>query len=404
MSSRPLNIAILGLHYAPESTGNAPYTTGLAEGLADAGHHVKVITGFPHYPEWRLQEGSGEWSRHEIKNGVELTRLRHYVPARPKIAGRLLMELSFGLRLIFADWGKPDVVIMVSPALFSTGMAQCRVRLTFRRPLAAIWVQDLYSRGVVETGSVKGYLASALATIESRILKSADGVVAIHDRFASHLVDGLGVAPEQVEVIRNWTHLPERDPADRLQTRRDLGWADDEIIVLHAGNMGAKQGLENVVSAARISDARASRVRFVLMGDGNQRRRLEAIGRDVYRLNFLDGLPTGRFQAALEAADVLLVNELPGVRDMAVPSKLTSYFSSGVPVLAATDADSVTAAEISESGGGGGWTQGIPQHSMMRFWLWGPTKRGPKCSAPTGSAIDVTCFRQRTPSPDTMTS
>lgn len=48
----------------------------------------------------------------------------------------------------------------------------------------------------------------------------------------------------------------------------------------------------------------------------------------------------------------MLVNELPGVRDMAVPSKLTSYFSSGVPVLAATDIGSVTAAEISASGGG----------------------------------------------------
>ena len=58
------------------------------------------------------------------------------------------------------------------------------------------------------------------------------------------------------------------------------------------------------------------------------------------------------FQVALSAADFLLVNELPGVKDMAVPSKLTSYFNAGVPVVAATDDGSVTAAEIATSGGG----------------------------------------------------
>ena len=31
------------------------------------------------------------------------------------------MELSFGVRVIFARWGNPDVVLVVSPALFSCG-------------------------------------------------------------------------------------------------------------------------------------------------------------------------------------------------------------------------------------------------------------------------------------------
>jgi len=35
-----------------------------------------------------------------------------------------------------------------------------------------------------------------------------------------------------------------------------------------------------------------------------------------------------------------------------VPSKLTSYFSTGLPIIAATDEGSVTAGEIETSGGG----------------------------------------------------
>ncbi len=352
MPHEKLKIAILGLHYAPESTGNAPYTTGLAEGLAAAGHEVNVITGFPHYPEWRLQEGLREWRRSEEIKGVKLTRLRHYVPSRPRLMGRLLMELSFGLRLLLSSWGKPDVVIMVSPALFSTGLALLRAKCGKRRPAIAIWVQDLYSRGIVETEATNALAARALASLESAILKSADGVVAIHERFADYLVRSLGVDMEKIFVIRNWTHLPERAAANIPEVREALGWRDDEIVVLHAGNMGAKQGLDNVVGAARVSDSSPARVRFVLMGDGNQRATLEVMSKDVSSLEIIDGLPTEQFQHALEAADILLVNERPGVKDMAVPSKLTSYFSSGVPVLAATEAESVTASEIQVSGGG----------------------------------------------------
>jgi len=166
------------------------------------------------------------------------------------------------------------------------------------------------------------------------------------------MVESLGVPSSQVEVIRNWTHLPASPTAGIAEMRRTLGWGPDDVVVLHAGNMGKKQGLENVIEAARIAGTRGSAVRFVLMGDGNQRRRLEALAQGVSHISFVDPLPGHEFQLALAAADVLLVNELPGVKDMAVPSKLTSYFNAGVPVIAATDEDSVTAYEIENSGGG----------------------------------------------------
>ena len=59
-----------------------------------------------------------------------------------------------------------------------------------------------------------------------------------------------------------------------------------------------------------------------------------------------------RVRAGARAADVLLVNELPGLTEMSVPSKLTTYYATGLPVLAAVGAGSTTAAEIGLSGGG----------------------------------------------------
>jgi colanic acid biosynthesis glycosyl transferase WcaI len=345
-----LRVTILGLNYAPEPTGIAPYTAGLAEGLAAAGHSVHVVTGYPHYPEWELREEYTGWGLTETVNSVKVKRLRHRIPRVPNTLSRLHMELSFGARLVFARWEKPDVVLVVSPALFSSALAILRVRLRPNRPAVGIWVQDLYSRGVAETGG--GKLARLAAVMESSILKSADGVVAIHERFKSHIVGSLGVPAVKVKVIRNWTHVEQSPTSGLTEMRAKLGWGPQEIVVLHAGNMGKKQGLENVLHAARLAQETDSPVRFVLMGDGNQRRALEAMASSLDHLAFISPLPEDDFIRALAAADVLLVNELPGVKDMAVPSKLTSYFNAGRPVIAATDADSVTAMEIKVSRGG----------------------------------------------------
>ncbi|UKA56551.1 glycosyltransferase family 4 protein [Arthrobacter sp. FW305-BF8] len=338
------------MHFTPERSGNAPYTSSLARGLQREGHSVTVITGYPHYPEWRRHAGYKGRSMHEMIDGVRVKRLNHYVPSNPTGLRRILMEVSFGLHAILSKWQKPDLVILVSPALLSTGLASLRASVGKGLP-TLVWVQDLYSRGMVETGST-GVGGKVAAYIESSILRSADTVVAIHDRFRTHITQSLGVDSQSVKVIRNWTHLGHVAAYDVRATRKARGWADSDVIVLHAGNMGMKQGLENVVESARLAHQRRSLVKFVLMGDGNQRQKLERIASGIDNIEFIDALPDDEFQQTLGAANVLLVNELPAVRDMSVPSKLTSYFNAGVVVVAATDAESVTAAELQASGGG----------------------------------------------------
>jgi glycosyltransferase involved in cell wall biosynthesis len=54
----------------------------------------------------------------------------------------------------------------------------------------------------------------------------------------------------------------------------------------------------------------------------------------------------------MQASDVLLVNQRPSVADMSLPSKLTSYFAAGRPVVAAASAESETAREIAAAGAG----------------------------------------------------
>lgn len=338
-----LDVLVIGLHYLPEPSGNAPYTAGLAQGLKRTGHEVRVITAYPHYPWWQIRPGYEGHEMHEIVGDVPVHRLRPWVPRRQGLLQRVAMETLFGLRAARAPWGKPARVVLVSPALFSTAVVAVVARL--RRVPVTIWVQDIYSLGVRETGHARP-LAYLIERLERTVLGLADSVVVIHDRFARVLVDRLGLPAERVHVVRNWSHVAQPEGLDRAAARARLGWGENEVVVLHAGNMGAKQGLENVVDAAAVASDRGSPVRFVLLGDGNRRTSLEARAVKGARLAFVDPLPDAEYLDAMNAADVLLVNERPGLSEMSVPSKLTSYLSTGLPVVAATDRDSITAEEV----------------------------------------------------------
>lgn len=343
-----LDILVIGMHYAPEPSGNAPYTTGMVRGLAAAGHRVRVITGYPHYPRWQVAEGYGGLRIRERDGDVPVTRVRHPVPATPSASRRVLMDAAFTLHAALVRGPRPDVVIAVSPVLLTVAAGILRRRRG--RTALGVVTQDLYSRALLETGMTSARTARVGAKLEGALLGRADGIAVVHENFARNLA-GLGVDPDVVTVIRNWSHVG-RSTADPADTRARLGWKPDQTIALHAGNMGLKQGLGNVVDAARLAADAGSDVRFVIMGDGGQRRQLEELAAGVPTIEFMDPLPDGEFEDALAAADVLVLNEATTVAEMSVPSKLTSYFAAARPVVAATAQRSAASAEIERSGGG----------------------------------------------------
>lgn len=361
-----MRILIIGVNYAPEPTGNAPYTTALARSLARRGHEVRVLTSYPHYPQWRVPE---EWTGRRLTqeiDGVIVHRVRPRIPAHGGTGlGRLIMELHFGVLAAAAPWPRPDVVLAVSPALFGSALPLLRARLTPGLH-AGLWVQDLYSKGAEELSGRLSHAASALSAAESAVLRLARSVSVIHPRFARHATERLGVPAGRVVVNRNWSHLIHvTEDIDRERVRAEHGWARDETILLHAGNMGAKQGLENVVEAARETERRGERVRWVLMGSGSQHEQLERLGRGITSLQMLPPQDEQRYQELMRSADILVVNEKPGLREMAVPSKLTSYFRAGLPVLGALEPDGTTAAEIDSAGAGVVVAPGEPERLLQ---------------------------------------
>lgn len=93
----------------------------------------------------------------------------------------------------------------------------------------------------------------------------------------------------------------------------------------HAGNMGQKQGVGNVLEAAQLLCGDG--VRIVLAGDGNDRQRLleKACRLEIDNVSLLPLQASGQYEAMLRAADVLILNQRASVGEMSLPSKLASY-------------------------------------------------------------------------------
>ncbi|MHB8574546.1 MAG: glycosyltransferase [Dehalococcoidia bacterium] len=347
------HVLIAGINYAPEAAGIAPYTTGLAEHLVRRGLRVTVLAGLPSHPCWRVfpDYDSRSWLR-ESRGGVTVYRLRHHLPARPSAIGRGLYEASFllhGLRGLLLP--RPDLVLGVVPAAADGVLARI-LAARFGVPYGLLF-QDLMGLAAEQSGTRgSAGVAQVARLLERWPARHAMAVAAVSPGFFPYL-RALGVPESRLMYLPNWTHIVP-PTADRRATRQALGWGSGEQVVLHAGNMGVKQALEQVLAAARLAAARQDCTRFVFLGDGNQRAMLEQQARVLVLPNctFIDPVPDARFSDVLAAADVLLLSERVSVREMSLPSKLTSYFAAGRPVVGVTSADGCTAAELRRAGAG----------------------------------------------------
>jgi len=331
--------------------GIALYFTEVAEHLAASGHHVEVVTTAPHYPQWRIAPEHRARRRVEQHNGVKITRLWLYVPAEQTALRRAAYEASFVVHAL-ADHRPArttDLVVSVVPNVGNAALGWL-----WSRPSRARWlmcVQDLSGRGAKEAGLRGGARIARLVTrAEASLARRADLVTVCSPGYRDALADE-GVPPDRITEFPDWCRLPAPStPRDAVRAR--LAWMPEERIVLHAGNMGMKQGLERVFDYAAEAQRLAPNLRFVLLGDGNQRSALAARAAHTANVDLMAPISEGELPNVLAAADILFVHERPGLREMSVPSKLTAYFSSGRPIVSAVHPASGTARAVEESGAG----------------------------------------------------
>lgn len=350
-------VLLVTTNYWPEPTGIAVYTTDLAEMLKVEGFEVSVLTSLPHYPWWKIPDEFAYLTEGKAQHeSVEIIRAKHLVPPKMNALIRIKFETSLwwnlrrvSKRLLGNDF---DVVLACIPTV-AAGVVGKRIAKKLGVPFGLI-VQDLSGAGAKQSGLRGGALISKVAlAVENSVLKAADSIVVVSPAMRDVVLD-LGVNSPKVSQITNYS-ARSIENADRAFARVTFGWASDEYVVIHTGNMGAKQDLENVVEAAKAIGV-DSKVKIFLVGHGNQEANLKKMCEGLGNIAVLPAVADDQYSVLLSAADLLLVNERSTQMEMSLPSKLTSYLYSERPVIAAVPRGGATwkfldgVAELVEAG------------------------------------------------------
>lgn len=341
-----VKILIHGINFSPELTGIGKYSGEMAEWLAVQGHEVRVVTAPPYYPQWRIADGyANSWQRKTLRgsrDGVQTGELTVYrcplwVPKKLSGKNRLLHLASFALSslpvMLSQILWRPDLVMVIEPPLMSAPAALLVARLSGAR--AWLHIQDFEVDAAFDMGILRSWrLRRIVLGIEHWLLRRFDRVSTISPSMLKKLQDK-NVESGKTVLFPNWVDTAgiNGDDPGPGSYRAELGIAEDVVVALYSGNMGAKQGLGILAQAAALL-LDAPKVMFVFCGNGAGRPELLAQCAGLPNVRFMDLQPLERLGELLGIADIHLLPQQANVADLVMPSKLTGMLASGRPVVA----------------------------------------------------------------------
>lgn len=351
-----LRILVLSLYYWPDDTGIAVFARGRCEYLAAQGHEVTVCTGMPFYPQWRIADKyRGKFVAREEHDGVTILRSFLYVPRQASSVKRIAHEASFTLGALLRAFAsrRPDIILVISPPL-ALGLVAIILSRKWRVPYV-FHVADLQPDAALELGMLpNGPFMRTLYWLERSAYQNSAMVSTLTQGMRKRILEK-GFSADKVILFPDWVdpslyNIPLVSGGRRFRCTHGL---EDEFLVLHAGNMGVKQGLEVVLGAADLSRNRSD-VKYMLVGDGAARPLLKERARNL-RLSNVTFLPLQNreiFNEMMAAADLALVTQLRSVTDIVFPSKVLTLLAAGRPVAASLGGGSEVARVLKDSAAG----------------------------------------------------
>ena len=274
-----MKIGFISQYFLPEP-GAAAHPGVVARALSHRGHEVRVLTGFPSYPQGEIYPGYQQSLRFtERIDGMQVRRVPYFLSHDESGARRAASMITFGLVGDCAKrgdrWQRRATRLRVPRDDRNGGDGRfddCAGRLTSctsrtSGPTAS-WPAGCW-RIVLASSAMSNACYSAPAPrctrVRARIAVIADGM--------KDVLVARGVPADKVEVVYNWVdeHVFREAPADP-----ELASALHEraaFALMYAGGMGELQALETAVDAMRIVGNDAD-VHLALVGEGVSKARL----------------------------------------------------------------------------------------------------------------------------------
>jgi len=346
------SVTIIGVNFYPEDSAIGLYSTQMAEYLAKD-FNVEVITGFPYYPQWEIQENYKNKNRFltEEKDVIKIYRYKQYVPKNPSFKNRILhlLDWTFGSMRNLFKIKKSDLVICVVP--FTSSIFLGLLLAKFKSAKVWVHIQDFEFDAAVESGlageksGVKDKVFKILFWIEKKLLDKADIVSTISYAMMKKLEDKTST---ESYFFPNWVDENFIDP--QKATTHEL-MKSDKFKILYSGNIGAKQDWEFFVEVVKHFKDN-NQVEFIIVGAGAKKEWVIENTKEFNNIKHYMPVEYNTLANLLCSANLHILFQKNDVVDTVMPSKLLGMMASAVPSVVTGNLNSEVAKVFEKSKGG----------------------------------------------------
>jgi glycosyltransferase involved in cell wall biosynthesis len=332
-------LIVINRYFFPDHSATSQLLSDLTFYFAKVGIEVHVITSRQLYDDPHRQ-----LSASEIVSGVFIHRIATTKFGRSGLLGRVLDYLSFYRA---ADRSMQELVQPGDTLIAMTDPPLCSVlamRAASRKRANLInWLQDIYPEIAVELGVplLRGTIATSASYWRDRSLKSAAMNVVVGQGMADRLVK-LGVRPDQIRVIHNWTNDADIVPISREQNRLRMLWGlEDKFVIGYSGNLGRAHEVDTILAASELL-RHDPRIVFLLIGSGHRNDQLAKLVQSrglASQFRFLPYQERAQLKYSLAVPDLHWLSLKPALEGLIVPSKFYGIAAAGRPTIAITAAD-----------------------------------------------------------------
>src|SRR5690606_23375426 len=210
--------------------------------LAKNGLECTVITTYPYYPYWRVQNPYRKnrfWFKIENQKfdsggSIKVIRCPIYVPKKPSGIKRIILDFSFlftsAFPLMYLLFKKRKTLVMAVAPSFLIGMPAVAYKF-FKRSKFVYHIQDMQIEAARELGMLKSkFLINTLFRIENFIFKKADAVSSISDGMIAKLKLK---SKRDIYFFPNWADIKTFYPVlNKTEIKRDFGFKNNDRIIL----------------------------------------------------------------------------------------------------------------------------------------------------------------------------
>ena len=346
-------LTIIGINYYPEDTAIGLYTSQLAEYFNDENIEVSILTGFPYYPSWEINEiyKNKSWFYQENINGIQVFRYKQYVPKTPTFFKRIihLLDFTFGTFINLFKIKEADVVLCIVP--FTSTIFLGKVLSKLKKAKLWVHIQDFEfdaasDSDLIEKKAKTSVFFKTLFWIEEKLLKTAD----IRSTISLSMLRKLESKSfdKRSVLLPNWVDVDNINP-EQAKTHRYLN--SKAFKILYSGNIGEKQDWNFFLEFAKSVRLNLN-IEIIIIGDGSKRAWLEKKIIDFNNVVLHSPVAYNELSDLLCSADLHILFQKVDVIDTVMPSKILAMMASQKPSLITGSLNSEVATIIEKSKSG----------------------------------------------------